>query len=61
VVKLADLYRVMIEAGEDALSHQLDVVDPCREFETVELSKFLKSVILNLKVTSKHQILIVLS
>jgi hypothetical protein len=41
-MQLAYLNGVLVEASEYALCHQLDVVDPSRQLETVQLSEFLQ-------------------
>ena len=42
MMKLAYLNGILIEACEYALCHQLDVVDTCRQLETVQLCEFLQ-------------------
>jgi hypothetical protein len=41
-MQLAYLYGILVEACEYALGHQLDVVDACRQLETVQLREFLQ-------------------
>jgi hypothetical protein len=41
MMKLADLYCILVEAGKDALGHEFDVIDPGWQFKAVELSEFL--------------------
>jgi hypothetical protein len=41
-MQLAYLDGILVEACEYALCHQLDVVDPSRQLETVQLSEFLQ-------------------
>jgi hypothetical protein len=61
MMQLAYLNGILVEACEYALCHQLDVVDACRQLETVQLSEFLQRSQNVKKLTSRHQILIELS
>ena len=40
-MQLADFNGILVETREDALCHQLDVVDACRQLKTVQLCEFL--------------------
>jgi hypothetical protein len=42
-MQLAYFNGILVEACEYALCHQLDVVDACRQLETVQLCEFLLS------------------
>jgi hypothetical protein len=41
-MQLAYLYCILVEACKNALGHQLDVIDTCRQLETVQLREFLQ-------------------
>jgi len=43
-METAYLDGIVVEASEDALGHQLDVVDTCWQLEAVKLREFLDGV-----------------